>query len=55
MCMRETLLLQQSPDAVGRRAAEIGPATTAVVEALLAEATLTRLREVQARLRLVDR
>jgi transposase len=49
------LFLQQNPDACWQRAAAIGPATAAVAHALLSEATLTRLREVQALLRLTER
>jgi transposase len=47
--------LQGTPAACLRRAQEIGPAAGALVAALLAEPTLTRLREVQALLRLPER
>ena len=46
--------LQGTPATCLRRAQEAGPATATVVAALLAEPTLTRLREVQALLRLRD-
>ncbi len=47
--------LQGTPAACLRRAQEFGPAATGLVEALLAEPTLTWLREVQALLRLPER
>jgi len=47
--------LHGTPAASLRRAQEVGPATATLVTALLAEATLTRLREVHALLRLTDR
>jgi transposase len=47
--------LRGTPQACLRQAEAVGPATTALVRALLAEPTLTRLREVQATLRLRDR
>ncbi len=46
--------LQGTPATCLRRAQEVGPATTALVQGLLDEPTLTRLREVQALLRLRD-
>lgn len=49
------LFLSQNPAACLHRAQELGPATSAVVAALLTEPTLTRLREAQALLRLTDR
>jgi transposase len=47
--------LQGTPAVCLRRAQELGPATAALAQALLAESTLTRLREVQALLRLPER
>jgi hypothetical protein len=47
--------LQGTPAAGLRRAQEAGRATAQLVTALLEEPTLTRLREVQALLRLTDR
>jgi hypothetical protein len=47
--------LMRTPAWCRRRAAEIGSATAAAVEALLAQGGLTRLREVQALLRLSDK
>ncbi len=47
--------LMRTPAWCRRRAAEIGTATAALVDALLAQGGLTRLREVQALLRLSDR
>lgn len=47
--------LHGTPAASCRRAQEVGPATAQLVTALLAEPTLTRLREVQALLRLTAR
>ena len=47
--------LTQNPAACAHEAATVGAATTALVTALLAEATLTRLREAQALLRLRER
>ncbi len=47
--------LMRTPAWCRRRAAEIGTATAALVDALLALGGLTRLREVQALLRLSDR
>jgi len=38
-----------------RRAGEVGPSTAALVDALLQQGGLTRLREVQALLRLSDK
>jgi hypothetical protein len=46
--------LMRTPAWCRRRAAEIGTATAAAVDALLAQGGLTRLREVQALLRLSD-
>ena len=46
--------LMRTPAWCRRRAAEIGMATAALVDALLAQGGLTRLREVQALLRLSD-
>ncbi len=47
--------LRGTPQACQRQAQETGAATAALVAALLAEPTLTRLREVQALLRLRER
>lgn len=47
--------LSQNPAACLQRAQAVGPATSALVAALLAEPTLTRLRETQALLRLSER
>lgn len=47
--------LRGTPQACLRQAQELGSATTALVAALLDEPTLTRLREVQALLRLRER
>jgi hypothetical protein len=47
--------LHGTPAASLRRAQEVGAATATLVAALLAEPTLTRLREVQALLRLTER
>lgn len=47
--------LMRTPAWCRRRAAEIGTATAALVDALLEQGGLTRLREVQALLRLLDR
>jgi len=47
--------LRGTPATSLRRAEAVGPATTVLVQALLVEATLTRLREVQALLRLRER
>jgi len=47
--------LQGTPAACLRRAQELGPATATLLQALLAEPTLTRLREAQALLRLPER
>ncbi|MHB8631501.1 MAG: IS21 family transposase [Candidatus Limnocylindria bacterium] len=47
--------LMRTPAWCRRRAAEIGTATAALVDGLLAQGGLTRLREVQALLRLSDR
>jgi hypothetical protein len=47
--------LQGTPAACLRRAQEVGPATVLLVTALLLDPTLTRLREVQALLRLAAR
>ena len=49
------LFLTQNPAACRQQAQAIGPATTALVAALLADTSLTRLREAQAVLRLTDR
>ena len=46
--------LMRTPAWCRRRAAEAGPAALALVDDLLAEGSLTRLREVQAVLRLLD-
>jgi hypothetical protein len=47
--------LMRTPVWCRRRAAEIGSATAALVDALLQQGGLTRLREVQALLRLSDK
>ncbi len=47
--------LQGTPATCLRRAQDLGPATAGLVHALLAEPTLTRLREAQALLRLPER
>ncbi len=47
--------LMRTPAWCRRRAAEVGGATAALVDGLLAQGGLTRLREVQALLRLLDR
>ncbi len=47
--------LMRTPAWCRRRAAEIGTATAALVDALLEQGGLTRLREVQALLRLSDK
>ena len=49
------VFLTQNPAACRQDAAAVGPATAALVTALLADATLTRVREAQALLRLRDR
>ncbi|MBV9092374.1 MAG: IS21 family transposase [Streptosporangiaceae bacterium] len=49
------MFLTQNPAACRQQAAAIGPATTALINALLAESSLTRLREAQAVLRLTER
>jgi len=47
--------LMRTPAWCRRRAAEVGPSTAALVDTLLVQGGLTRLREVQALLRLSDR
>ena len=47
--------LMRTPAWCRRRAAEVGSATAALVDALLTQGGLTRLREVQALLRLLDK
>ncbi len=47
--------LMRTPAWCRRRAAEVGTATAALVDGLLEQGGLTRLREVQALLRLLDR
>ncbi len=47
--------LMRTPAWCRRRAAEVGTATAALVDALLGQGGLTRLREVQALLRLLDK
>ncbi|MGH2499091.1 MAG: Mu transposase domain-containing protein [Candidatus Limnocylindria bacterium] len=47
--------LMRTPAWCRRRAAEVGTATSALVDALLQQGGLTRLREVQALLRLSDK
>ena len=47
--------LRQNPAACRQAAAGVGPATAGLVEALLAPGTLTRVREVQGVLRLLER
>ncbi len=47
--------LMRTPAWCRRRASEVGPSTAALVDALLQQGGLTRLREVQALLRLLDR
>ncbi len=47
--------LMRTPAWCRRRAAEVGSATAALVDALLQQGGLTRLREVQALLRLLDK
>lgn len=47
--------LMRTPTWCRRRAAEVGTATAALVDALLGQGGLTRLREVQALLRLSDK
>ena len=46
--------LMRTPAWCRKQAAEAGPSVAALVDALLAEGSLTRLREVQALLRLFD-
>ncbi len=46
--------LMRTPAWCRRRAADVGGACAALVDALLGEGSLTRLREVQALLRLAD-
>ncbi len=47
--------LMRTPAWCRRRAAEVGTATAALVDGLLEQGGLTRLREVQALLRLLDK
>ncbi len=47
--------LMRTPAWCRRRAGEVGPSTAALVDALLEQGGLTRLREVQTLLRLLDR
>ena len=49
------MFLTQNPAACRQQAEAIGPATAALVTALLADTSLTRLREAQAVLRLTER
>ncbi len=51
----KAIFLMRTPAWCRRRAADIGTATAAAVDALLEQGGLTRLREVQALLRLLDK
>ncbi|MGH7481053.1 MAG: IS21 family transposase, partial [Longimicrobiales bacterium] len=51
----KAIFLMRTPAWCRHRAAEVGSATAALVDALLGQGGLTRLREVQALLRLLDR